>query len=262
MFETVCEPMFPWRLVLNSNGSLTGFPLMAAIFNISQRLQTVNSTSPIDAGIRLLPLLLLHQIFQYLLSPVASATSGLLITKLKIPPLYVLTLGGSLQTIGVGLFSSISLSDLQIPSAQYGYQVIMDLGFGFNLSTILMMVPMVVDEKDMPVTMAAVTQIRVLGGTIRLAACSAILISHIKEQASTFLTSYQVALILMSSSNIVLLPPQDQIQTRMVLAAEFSQQMRIMLYFSITAIVSLLLLIERRPRRVVDITNVALSTSR
>ena len=114
---------------------------MAAIFNIPQRLQTVNSTSAIDAGIRLLPLLLL--------SPVASATSGLLITKLKIPPLYILILGGSLQTIGVGLFSSLSSSDLQISPAQYGYQVIMGLGFGFNLSTILMMVPMVVDEKDM-----------------------------------------------------------------------------------------------------------------
>ena len=114
---------------------------MAAIFNIPQRLQTVNSTSAIDAGIRLLPLLLL--------SPVASATSGLLITKLKIPPLYILILGGSLQTIGVGLFSSLPSSDLQISPAQYGYQVIMGLGFGFNLSTILMMVPMVVDEKDM-----------------------------------------------------------------------------------------------------------------
>ena len=114
---------------------------MAAIFNIPQWLQTVNSASAIDAGIRLLPLLLL--------SPVASATSGLLITKLKIPPLYILILGGSLQTIGVGLFSSLSSSDLQIPPAQYGYQVIMGLGFGFNLSTILMMVPMVVDEKDM-----------------------------------------------------------------------------------------------------------------
>lgn len=113
---------------------------MAAIFNIPQRLQIVNSTSAIGAGIRLLPLLLL--------SPIASATSGLLITRLKIAPLYILILGGSLQTIGVGLFSSLSSAHLQIPAAQYGYQVIMGLGFGFNLSTILMMVPMVVEEKE------------------------------------------------------------------------------------------------------------------
>ncbi|PMD16224.1 major facilitator superfamily transporter [Hyaloscypha hepaticicola] len=259
--KSVCEPMFPWRLAVNRfvlgllvNGFLTGFPFMAAIFNIPQRLQTVNSTSAIGAGIRLLPLLLL--------SPIASATSGFLITTLRIPPLYILILGGSLQTIGVGLFSSLSSSDLQIPRAQYGYQVIMGLGFGFNLSTILMMVPMVVDEKDIPVTMAAVTQIRVLGGTMGLAACSAVLINHIKEKAAMFLTSEQVAAILLSSSVIKLLPQQEQIQARMVFAAGYSQQMRIMLYFSIAAIFSLLFLVERRPRRVVDIAKGELSTSR
>jgi hypothetical protein len=109
--------------------------------------------------------------------------------------------------------------------------------------------------------MAAVTQIRVLGGTIGLAACSAVLINHIKEQASTFLKSDQVALILLSSSMIALLPPQEQIQTRMVFATGYSQQMRIMLYFSIAAIFSLLLLIERRPRRVLNIAKAELSTS-
>jgi len=114
---------------------------MAAIINIPQRLQTVNSTTAVGAGIRLLPLLLL--------SPVASSLSGVLISKLKVPPLYLLIVGGSLQTIGVGLFSSLDSSNLQILAAQYGYQVLMGLGFGFNLSTILMMAPMVVDERDM-----------------------------------------------------------------------------------------------------------------
>lgn len=110
--------------------------------------------------------------------------------------------------------------------------------------------------------MAAVTQIRVLGGTIGLAACSAVLINHIKEKADIFLTSKQVAAILLSSSVIELLPQQEQIQARMVFAAAYSQQMRTMLYFSIAAIFSLLLLVERRPRRVVDIANGELSTSR
>lgn len=117
---------------------------MAAIINIPQRLQTVNSTTAIAAGIRMLPLLLL--------SPVASGLSGVFITKLKIPPLYILLLGGSLQCVGVGLFSSLDSSDLHIPSAQYGYQVLMGLGFGFNLSTILIMCPMVVKDKDMRAT--------------------------------------------------------------------------------------------------------------
>lgn len=114
---------------------------MAALINIPQRLQTVNATSAIGAGIRLLPLLLL--------SPVASTAAGFFVSKLRVPPLYLLLIGASLQTIGVGLFSSIDSTDLSIPKAQYGYQVIMGFGFGLNLSTILMMAPLVVQQKDM-----------------------------------------------------------------------------------------------------------------
>lgn len=63
--------------------------------------------------------------------------------------LYVLIAGGCLQVIGVGLFSSLDSNDLGIPSAQYGYQVIMGFGFGLGLSTILLMTPMIVQPKDL-----------------------------------------------------------------------------------------------------------------
>ena len=112
---------------------------MAALINIPQRFQTVNMTTATGAGIRMFPLLLL--------SPVATIFAGFMVSKLRVPPLYILFLGGSLQTIGVGLFSSLD-SSTSISSAQYGYQAIMGLGFGFNLSTILMMVPLVVTERD------------------------------------------------------------------------------------------------------------------
>ncbi|KAI0430861.1 major facilitator superfamily transporter [Xylaria sp. FL1042] len=190
----VCEPepMFPWRLTRNR--FILGLLM-----------------TPIGAVLRLLPLLLL--------SPVASALSGFLISKAKVPPLYLLLIGGSLKTLGVGLFSSLDSSNLIIPSAQYG--------------TILNMVPMIVNEKDMPVSFAWVTQIRVLGGTIGLA---------IGEN-------------LLSSSSIDSFAPEMQRQTRMVFAAAYSQQMRTMLYFSIASLFSLLLLVEKQPRRVVDLAS-------
>ncbi|KAM0499255.1 hypothetical protein ACHAO3_004290 [Verticillium nonalfalfae] len=251
----VCEPIFPWRLTSNRfvvglllNGFLTGFPFMAAIINIPQRLQTVNSTTAIGAGLRMLPLLLL--------SPVASALSGVLITKLKVPPLYVLTLGGVLQVIGVGLFSSLDSTTLRVPDAQYGYQVIMGLGFGFNLATILMMATIIVSEKDLAVTMGAVTQTRVLGGTIGLAVCSALLIDHIRAQASAILTPTELASILSSSGNIALLPPEKQYETRVIFAEAYSRQMRVMLYFSLAALGSVLFLFEKKPRRAVTTTTV------
>jgi hypothetical protein len=123
------------------NAFLTGFPFMSAIITIPQRFQVVNGTTAVDAGIRMLPLLLC--------SPIATILASLLLSKLRLAPLYVLLAGCSLQTLGVGLFSSLDSSDLNVPSFQYGYQVIMGCGFGLNLSTVLMMVPLVVKQSDM-----------------------------------------------------------------------------------------------------------------
>ncbi|KAH9435327.1 hypothetical protein MCOR02_004271 [Pyricularia oryzae] len=249
----ICEPVFPQRLITNRfvlglllNGFLTGAPFMTTVINIPQRLQTVNSFSAIDAGIRMLPLLLL--------TPVASALSGLMVARLRVPPLFVLILGAALQCIGVGLFSSIGHSNLQVPAAQYGYQVLMGLGFGFSLSTILMMATIVVAEKDLAVTMGAATQLRVLGGTIGLAVAAALLMDNIRSEAARFLTPAELSSVLSSSGNIRLLSSEKQLETRMVFAAAYSRQMRAMLYFSLGALLSVMLLVEKKPRRVVDKT--------
>ena len=47
------------------------------------------------------------------------------------------------------------------------------------------------------------------------------------------------------------LPVDKQLAVRRVYAAAYSQQMRVMLYFCIVSLVSLLLLFERKPRRLV-----------
>lgn len=104
------------------------------------------------------------------------------------------------------------------------------------------------------VTMGAVTQTRVLGGTIGLAVCSALLIDHIRAQASAILTPAELASILSSSGNIALLPPDKQYETRVIFAEAYSRQMRVMLYFSLAALFSILLLFEKKPRRAVTTT--------
>ncbi|KAK3390170.1 major facilitator superfamily transporter [Podospora didyma] len=247
--DGVCEPMFHWRMACNRfvlglllNAFLTGFPFMAAIINIPQRLQTVNGTTAGEAGLRLLPLVLC--------SPFATVVAGFLVSKLRVPPLYVLLVGGILQTVGVGLFSSLdNASSFDIPPSQYGYQVIMGFGFGFNLSTILMMAPLVVEQKDMAVIMGSVTQIRVLGGTIGLAICSALLVNRITSETSEFLSPSQAAALLQSFQSAKLLPPELQHRVRSAFAVAYSQQMRAMLYFCAVSLLSLGLLVERRPRR-------------
>ncbi|CAP67228.1 uncharacterized protein PODANS_1_22390 [Podospora anserina S mat+] len=39
--------------------------------------------------------------------------------------------------------------DLTIPPSQYGLQVVMGFGFGFNIGTLLMMMPLAVKQEDM-----------------------------------------------------------------------------------------------------------------
>ncbi|KAK4161241.1 major facilitator superfamily domain-containing protein [Cladorrhinum sp. PSN259] len=242
------EPLFPWRLACNRlvlglllNAFLTGFPFMAALINIPQRFQVLNGTTAVNAGLRMLPLLLC--------SPVATTISGWLLSKFKLPPLYVLILGCALQAIGIGLFSSLPVSDSRIRPAQYGYQVIMGFGFGFNLGTLVMMVPLVVKQADMAVTMGSVTQIRVLGGTIGLAACSAMLSSHVASSTSHLLTAAQQDALLKSFQSIRFLSPEQQVKVREIYGEGYNQQMRSMLYFTLAAIVSLTLLVEKNPRR-------------
>lgn len=102
--------------------------------------------------------------------------------------------------------------------------------------------------------MGAATQLRVLGGTIGLAVAAALLMDNIRAEAARFLTPAELSSVLSSSGNIRLLSSEKQLETRMVFAAAYSCQMRAMLYFSLGALLSVMLLVEKKPRRVVDKT--------
>lgn len=142
------EPVFPLRLLkdrilvgMMSTAFFIGFPFVSIVVNIPQRAQAVNGLSPVRAGITLLPLLLT--------SPLATAGQGVLTSNFKVPPFYLMLIGAVLQLIGVGLTSSLPTDKRKIAPQQYGYEVIMGLGFGLGLSTVLTLAPLVVTEVDL-----------------------------------------------------------------------------------------------------------------
>lgn len=140
-----------------SNAFFTGFPFTSIVVNIPQRFQSVNGSTPTAAGILLLPLLLS--------APFASGLSGYLASNLKVPPVYIIIVGSCMQFLGVGLMCSLSPTDLHLQKQQYGFEIIMGIGFGLVLTSLLGLIPIAVNKKDMPVVIGAVTQVRVLGGT-------------------------------------------------------------------------------------------------
>lgn len=121
-----------------STAFLIGFPFVSIIVNIPQRAQAVNGLSPVRAGIALLPLLLT--------SAFATAVQNLLTSKHKVPPFYLMLIGGLLQLVGVDLKSSLPTDMHKIAPQQYGYEAVMGLGFGLGLSIVLTLAPLVVSE--------------------------------------------------------------------------------------------------------------------
>jgi hypothetical protein len=131
------------------------------VVNIPQRAQAVYGMSPSQAGTSLLPMMLA--------SPVATVLSGYLTGNAKIPPVYPIIAAAALQVLGVGLMYSLPTDSIKMTNAQYGYEVLMGIGFGLGLTTVLTFARIVVSETNLSVMMGALTQIRVLGGTVSLA---------------------------------------------------------------------------------------------
>lgn len=135
------SPRYPQNILILSsdrNGFFLGAPFTAAIFLIPQRFILVNGLSPLDAGVRLLP-------FTFL-CPIGSIIASV-IAKAKVPTIYLLVVGSVLQVVGFALLTTIPITT-DIWSPQYGFQIIAGFGVGINISTLILMTPFCVEDRD------------------------------------------------------------------------------------------------------------------
>ncbi|KAM5437363.1 hypothetical protein McanMca71_001024 [Microsporum canis] len=244
------EPIFPIRLLKNRvvagmmiTTFLIGFPFVAIVTNIPQRSQAVNGFSAVRAGLTLLPLLLS--------SPFATTLSGVLTSKFKVPPIYIIFIGAILQVLGVGLTITLPDHGGEISALQYVYETIMGIGFGFTLTTILTLAQLVVEEQEAGLVMGALTQVRVLGGTISVAICSTALSSYLAPRLAVIITPAELKAIADSLSAINNLTSMQKDAVRNEFAHGYNRQMGLLTVFSGLALLATLLLWERKPRVVV-----------
>lgn len=124
------------------NSFFAGAAFISLIISLPQKFQVVYGSSPFDAGYKLLTLTIC--------TPVGSALAGLFMQKLNTPPLYILLAGGVFQVIGMALMVSLDeVPSAPFPAAEYGYEVLMGVGFGLSLGTVVMMSPLVFEKRDM-----------------------------------------------------------------------------------------------------------------
>ncbi|KAF2786130.1 MFS multidrug transporter-like protein [Melanomma pulvis-pyrius CBS 109.77] len=237
------EPVFPWSFLNNRlsfglflTDFLLGPPSLVAIYSLPQRFQVVNGSSPLGAGIKLLPYTAVTSISSMLMSALAS--------KAQIPVLYIIIFCSVCQTVGFGLLSYIPLSET-VSSAQFGYQSLAAFGTGANMTLLIVMSPYLVTKKDAAIAQGAIGQFRYMGAVIGVAIVTCTLNSYVQSHLSVILSREQLNQLLASVLAIEKLPEHLQSPVRLVMAEAYNLQIRILMGFSAAQLVAAFLMWQR-----------------
>lgn len=141
---------------------LTGFVNFIAIYSLPLHFQVVNGTSSLIAGVALLPLL------------VSAAIGSMLGGFTANYPFPALATANSMIALGAGLLSTLTQHH-GVQAKTYGFEVPLGFGMGLSISASTLLAATQFDAGDLAVAQGVVAQARVLGGSIGIAASSAIL---------------------------------------------------------------------------------------
>jgi hypothetical protein len=102
--------------------------------------------------------------------------------------------------------------------------------------------------------MGALTQIRVLGGTVSLAVCSAVLSNYLREHLAGVITPAEFGAIAETFGAIEKLGPERVAKVRLAFAEGYRRQFQILTGFSGAALLAALFLISRHPVTVKEVS--------
>ncbi|KAI2468606.1 putative multidrug resistance protein fnx1 [Annulohypoxylon bovei var. microspora] len=214
------EPVLPWRLLTDRAMTgilliffMVGGPLVVTIYQIPQFFQLVYGLSGLDAGVRVVPFTALWSV-GLIISPTLAG-------KLKVPPIYIILVGSSIQVIGFALLGTLPVS-LQIPPQIYAYEVIAGLGCGLVFPLLFIMIPFVAQKRDRAVGMATGSQFQVMGSAIVLSIATSIFNSYTRDRLTTLLGASGSLLNL--GESLASIPTQAQEQARLTLAEGYNRQ--------------------------------------
>ncbi|KAI0418325.1 drug resistance transporter [Xylaria grammica] len=235
------QSVFPWRfcqsrlvmgIILNS--FFTGTVSISLIILLPIRYQTTLGVGPLEAGVKLLPFVLL--------TSTGAALTGALVKNRRVAPVYVALCGIILQIAGLAALPSIAPADTGV----YGLQVIIGLGAGFNIGVVTLMTPYVVEHKDLAVATAAGTQFRFLGSAVVVSITTAVGNSLVKAKLTGILTPLQIQEVFRSSASINELSPELEDTVRRDFISSFDVQFRIVLGFAVASLISIVLLWKKK----------------
>ncbi|KAF2103746.1 MFS general substrate transporter [Rhizodiscina lignyota] len=239
------EPLFPWRFVTNrvwlgtlALSLLCAVPYNTALILLPQRFQIVEGDSPFRSGLRLIP----FNLFVAVGAVIANAIAG----KLKVPPMYVCVVGAIIESVGVGLLSTLP-KDSGSPGLVYFYEILGGLGVGIPFGISLGIVPYIIDKRDTDIGGGCALQARIFGGALGLSIATTVLNNHLSSHFGAMGQQAQDRLQADAVSFIASLPPTAQHGVIEVFGEGYSIVFKIMAGFAVAQVFAVILMYRNPP---------------
>ena len=121
-----------------SSRFLTGFPFTVAIITLPQRFQIVNDLSPVDAGVDVVPMLVM--------TGIGVAITGAICTKKNIS-FCLLAISNIFQIIGTSVLSVLPTTG-NLPGWAYGVEAVLGVAFGTGLVSLMIITRIEASHED------------------------------------------------------------------------------------------------------------------
>ncbi|KAF3064877.1 Multidrug resistance protein 3 [Daldinia childiae] len=242
--RTHIEPIFPLRLFFRRVYAscvictfCTGFIYLSVLVILPERFQIVSGESALYSGIHLLPLLGATSFGAFLAG---------IISRKRNNTSWTLMLAQVFQLVGISFMSTLKDATTET-KAQYGFQVILGLGFGLSLGAGTIMASVQSQSQDLAVAQGAIAQARVFGGAIGIAVCSIMFNRKVTVELSGKMDAEDLAALHHSPTIAPWLPDEIKLLVRSVYASAFTSDINIMIGIAAVGVIASAVTYERRP---------------
>lgn len=119
---------------------MTGSVSVTCIIQLPIRYQTTVGASPLQAGVRLLPFVMM--------GPIGVTITAMISKNRQVPPIYIGLAGSIFQMLGL-IFMARGPADNPDWTPLYGLEVLTGMGMGISIGLVTLLTPYMVEKRDL-----------------------------------------------------------------------------------------------------------------
>ena len=162
---------------------------------------------------------------------------------------HTLIIASCLIMIGCGLLSTLP-GNAEFYRPTYGFQSILGLGVGLTFSASTVLTSLASSSDDVAAAQGAISQARILGGSLGLAMATIVLNSKLGDGLAGVQDPAQIKGLEQSLSSIATLSGPDYAMVAQIYTDSFNTQMRICTYLSAATVIAALCTYQKKPASV------------